>query len=302
MRLMTSLRWNAGQTFRGLKSTGSDFVMSVMLAGLALTLPFFIACVWLSVADLSFSMPKTEVTVFTERTASLASVKKIQKSINDLAGVAETRLLTREKALELVNQNLGVKDRGNTNNTLPDIIIVTVGSNMSSAATAELDTAIKKIPGVVSTAFDAEWAENLARFQSAAWPAALILGAVILLLCVLVIMSSIRMTTRAQNEEIRALNTFGAEVSFIAAPYGWRGAITLTAAALVSIGISWLGVGILAQPVTEFAAINNVSVTLSLLRPDYLVIYVVVCAVLGYASGLSAASSEIRKVQNEQTF
>ena len=78
MRLMTSLRWNAGQTFRGLKSTGSDFVMSVMLAGLALTLPFFIACVWLSVADLSFSMPKTEVTVFTERTASLASVKKIQ--------------------------------------------------------------------------------------------------------------------------------------------------------------------------------------------------------------------------------
>ena len=232
MRLMTSLRWNAGQTFRGLKSTGSDFVMSVMLAGLALTLPFFIACVWLSVADLSFSMPKTEVTVFTERTASLASVKKIQRNINDLAGVAETRLLTREKALELVNQNLGVKDRGNTNNTLPDIIIVTVGSNMSSAATAELDTAIKKIPGVVSTAFDAEWAENLARFQSAAWSAALILGAVILLLCVLVIMSSIRMTTRAQNEEIRALNTFGAEVGFIAAPYGWRGAITLTAADL----------------------------------------------------------------------
>ena len=247
-------------------------------------------------------MPKTEVTVFTERTASLASVKKIQRNINDLAGVAETRLLTREKALELVNQNLGVKDRGNTNNTLPDIIIVTVGSNMSSAATAELDTAIKKIPGVVSTAFDAEWAENLSRFQSAAWSAALILGAVILLLCVLVIMSSIRMTTRAQNEEIRALNTFGAEVGFIAAPYGWRGAITLTAAALVSIGISWLGVGILAQPVTQFAAIYNVSVTLSLLRPDYLVIYVVVCAVLGYASGLSAASSEIRKVQNEQTF
>ena len=132
--------------------------------------------------------------------------------------------------------------------------------------------------------------------------AALILGAVILLLCVLVIMSSIRMTTRAQNEEIRALNTFGAEVGFIAAPYGWRGAITLTAAALVSIGISWLGVGILAQPVTQFAAIYNVSVTLSLLRPDYLVIYVVVCAVLGYVSGLSAASSEIRKVQNEQTF
>ena len=88
---------------------------------------------------------------------------------------------------------------------------------MSSAATAELDTAIKKIPGVVSTAFAAEWAENLARFQSAAWSAALILGAVILLLCVLVIMSSIRMTTRAQNEEIRALNTFGAEVGFIAA-------------------------------------------------------------------------------------
>ena len=91
-------------------------------------------------------------------------------------------------------------------------------------------------------------------------------------------------------------------MGFIAAPYGWRGAITLTAAALVSIGISWLGVGILAQPVTQFAAIYNVSVTLSLLRPDYLVIYVIVCAVLGYASGLSAASSEIRKVQNEQTF
>ncbi len=302
MRLMTSIRWNASQTLRGLLTRRGDFSMGVALAGLALALPFFLGCVWFSLNDISIEMPKTEITVFTERSASMPTVKKLEASIADLAGVAETRILTREKALELVNKTLGLKDRSDANNTLPDIIIATLGANMSADATAQLAGEIKALPGVTSTAFDAQWAENLAAFRSAILSIAAILAVVIILLLVLVITNSIQMTTRAQNEEIRALNTFGADTGFIASPYGWRGAITMLFASLISAAVGWVGVGLLADPAAKFAAIYNVDVALAMPRTDYLCVYVFVCALMGYAIGRATAHSEIRRVQAAQTF
>jgi len=302
MRLMTSIRWNASQTLRGLLTRRGDFSMGVALAGLALALPFFLGCVWFSLSDISIEMPKTEITVFTERSASMPTVKKLEASIADLAGVAETRILTREKAMDLVNQSLGLKDRSDANNTLPDIIIATLGANMSADATAQLAAEIKAIPGVTSTAFDAQWAENLAAFRSAILSIAAILAVVIILLLVLVITNSIQMTTRAQNEEIRALNTFGADTGFIASPYGWRGAITMLLASLLSAAVGWVGVGLLAEPAAKFAAIYNVSVALTMPRTDYLCFYFLACALMGYAIGRATAHAEIRRVQAAQTF
>ncbi len=305
MRLMTTLRWNASQTLRGLLTRRGDFSMGVALAGLALALPFFLGCVWFSLDDISIEMPRTEITVFTERSASLPTVKKAQAAIADLAGVAETRILTRDKAMELVNQSLGLKDRTDrtdATNTLPDIIIVTLGANMSADATAQLATEIKAVPGVVSTAFDAKWAENLAAFRSAILSIAAILAVVIILLLILVITNSIQMTTRAQNEEIRALNTFGADTSFIASPYGWRGAITMLLASLISAAVGWVGVGLLAEPAAKFAAIYRVDVALTMPRPDYLCLYFFACAFMGYVIGRATAHAEIRRVQSAQTF
>ncbi len=302
MRFMTSIRWNASQTVRGLLTRRGDFSMGVALAGLALALPFFLGCVWFSLNGISIEMPKTEITVFTERSASLPTVKKAQAAIADLAGVAETRLLTRDKAMELVNQSLGLKDREDANNTLPDIIIATLGANMSAEATAQLANEIKAVPGVVSTAFDAQWAENLAAFRSAILSIAAILAVVIILLLILVITNSIQMTTRAQNEEIRALNTFGADRRFIASPYGWRGALTMLLASLISAAVGWVGVGLLADPAAKFAAIYSVDVALTMPRPDYLCLYFFACAFMGYGIGLATAHAEIRRVQSAQTF
>ena len=298
MRLMTSIRWNASQTLHGLFNRRTDFVMGVALAGLALALPFFLVCLFLSLDDLAIEMPKTEITVFTERSASIASVKKLEASVADLAGVAETRILTRDKALELVNESLGLKDRPDAANTLPDIIIATLGANMNPEATAQLSDAIKALPGVVSTAYDAQWSENLTAFRSTVLTVAMVLAIVILVLLFLVIMNSIQMTTRAQSEEIRALNTFGADVGFIASPYGWRGAITMLFAALISIAISWASIGFLAEPAAKLAAIYSVNVTLAMPRPDYLSLYVAVCCLMGYIIGRSTATTEIRSAQS----
>lgn len=312
MRLITAIHWNVSQTLRGIKNNGDDFSMGVMLAGLALTIPFFVLCIWLSLSDISITVPNTEITIFTERSLSEPTVKKLERDIGTLSGVTSTQLITKEAALELVNKNLGTKDHNDANNTLPNIIIATLGTNMNPEATRQLDAEInqrfcnKKSDGtcalVVSTAYDASWAENLTRFRTAALSLAMILAVVILLLVVLVIMNSIKMTTRAQNEEIRALNTFGASSGFIAAPYGWRGAITMVFAALISIAVSWFGIGVLAEPAASLAAIYKVPLQLALPRTDYLVLYAVLCALLGYFIGRKTASGEVRRVRALQTF
>lgn len=302
MQLRTGLWWNITQTLSGLKNNRGDFLMGITLAGLALSIPFFLLSVWFSLSNVAIPVAmNTEITVFTERTSSMATVTKLQSDIEKLPGVISTSLLPKDQALKFVNDTLGLKERPTQNNPLPNIIIATLGTNMSSTETAQLDTDIKKLPGVESTAYDDKWADYLTKFNDAIFLAAGVFAVVILSLVILVTMNSIKMTTRAQNDEIRALNSLGADVNFIASPYGCRGFITMALAAGISIGISWVDIHMLAQPVADFASLySNVPVRLTMIRTDYLVLYTAFCAILGYVIGHSTALQEIQKVQAEQ--
>ena len=206
----------------------------------------------------------------------------------------------------MVNQSLGMKTEDERskekakNNPLPDIIIATVANNVSSEELATAAEQFRKIKNVDLVAYDDSWQRYLNALYTALSVVLGILGTVVFLLVLLVIFASVRLTTNAQRDEIRALHLFGATSSFIRRPYSWRGFLTLMLAAVLSLGVTATGVSLLAKPIADFAGLYGVTVILRMPALDWCLLYVGSAALLGYVVGSFAAKDAITRVLRHQ--
>ena len=83
MSMFTSTRWAARQTVRAIVEFKGLFLMALSLAGLALTIPFFLATLAWSLSAQVFNVPtQAEVTVFADRSAGEQSVKDLAEAIS----------------------------------------------------------------------------------------------------------------------------------------------------------------------------------------------------------------------------
>ena len=305
MSMFTSTRWAARQTVRAIVEFKGLFLMALSLAGLALTIPFFLATLAWSLSSQVFNVPtQAEVTIFADRSAGEQSVKELAKAISANSVISDVRIMPKEDALAMVNQSLGLKTEDQRtkekakNNPLPDIIIATVASNVSSEELAADE--FRKIKNVDLVAYDDSWQRYLNALYTALSVVLGILGTVVFLLVLLVIFASVRLTTNAQRDEIRALHLFGATSSFIRRPYSWRGFLTLMLAAVLSLGVTATGVSLLAKPIADFAGLYGVTVILRMPAIDWCLLYVASAALLGYVVGSFAAKDAITRVLRHQ--
>ncbi len=301
MSIFTSRIWALKQTTHAIVHQKGLFLMALSLASLAMTIPFFLTSLALSLSGQVFEVPThTEITIFADRTAGSQTVRTIADEIAKSTIINSVRIMDKKDALALVNDSLGLKTDKNVANPLPDIIIATVASNVSSQELAQTVETFRKIKSVDSVAYDDQWASYLGALNSALTVTLVLLGSVVGLLVFLVIFTSVRLTTGAQKDEIRALYLFGATPSFIKRPYLWRGALTLLLAALISLGLTQLGLDLLQKPVADFLSLYNVTVTLKMPEYDWNILYVVASGLLGWAVSYLAASDAITRVQNSR--
>ena len=297
MSLLTSRIWAFKQTVHAIVTQKMLFGLAVALAGLALTIPFFLVSMALSMSGDIFNMPtQTEVTIFTDRTASDKTVRALADNIAKNPLFRSVRIMPKKEALESVNASLGLRSAKTSSNPLPDILIATVATNVTSEELAACASELKKLKGIDSVAYDNQWAKYLVALTSASTIVLSLFGVIVGLLVLLVIFASVRLTTAAQKDEIRALYLFGATPAFIKRPYLWRGALTLTLAALISMGLTHLGLGLLSKPLADFASLYGVSVALRLPSYDWCILYVGGAALLGWIVGMMAASDALKRV------
>ena len=151
---------------------------------------------------------------------------------------------------------------------------------------------------VIGYAYDDRWTRHLASLYQALSIVLTLLGTVVFLLVLLVIFASVRLTTNAQKDEIRALYLFGATRSFIKRPYCWRGVLTLMLAAVLSLAITALGIHLLAQPIADFASLYGVRIELRMPASDWCLLYVAAASILGGLVGSFAASDAITRMRS----
>ena len=82
MSFISSRIWACRQTARAIFQYKGLFLMALCLAGLALTIPFFLGTLALSLSNPIFDVPtRTEITIFAERSAGQASVEKLSEQV-----------------------------------------------------------------------------------------------------------------------------------------------------------------------------------------------------------------------------
>lgn len=299
MSFISSRIWACRQTARAIFQYKGLFVMALCLAGLALTIPFFLGTLALSLSNPVFDVPtRTEITIFAERSAGKASVEKLAENIKALSIIDDVRVMDKKDALALVNNTLGLKGEVSKTNPLPDIVIATAVNGATSTELAEAADAIRKMDNVDTVAYDDRWTRHLASLYQALSIVLTLLGTVVFLLVLLVIFASVRLTTNAQKDEIRALYLFGATRSFIKRPYCWRGVLTLMLAAVLSLAITALGIHLLAQPIADFASLYGVRIELRMPASDWCLLYVAAASILGGLVGSFAASDAITRMRS----
>ena len=241
---------------------------------------------------------QTEITVFAQRSAGEASVAQLAAAIDELASVSAVRVVKKAEAMAMVNKSLGLKDAKGGTNPLPDIVIATVAPSVPSDEIGLVAETVQKMSGVDIVAYDDQWAKHLSALVSAATVVLGVLGSVVFALVLLVIAAAVRMTTNAQKEEIRALYIFGATGAFICRPYVWRGCIMLTLAAIVSLLITQAGIGLLAEPISNFARLYGATLVLSMPSVSWCALFVAVAGLVGAVIGSIAAGDSLRKLRN----
>ncbi len=301
MSIFTGTLWSFRQTIRAIFELKGLFLMALSLAGLALTIPFFLTTLFWSLSAQVFDVPtQAEVTIFADRAAGPKTVEAIAEAVGKNTAISSVRIMPKAEAIALVNRTLGIKSDSPKEkvreNPLPDIIIATVASNVTQEELSAVADEFRKIKNVDLVAYDDSWQRYLYALTQALTVVLGVLGTVVFLLVLLVIFASVRLTTNAQKDEIRALYLFGATTVFIRRPYAWRGFLTLMLAAVLSLGVTMIGVGLLAKPVADFAGLYGVTVILRMPAADWCALYVIAAALLGYIVGSYAAKDAIMRV------
>lgn len=298
MSFMSAQRWALQETFRGFGRNPGLFAFGTVLAALALSIPLFIATVFYGLSEPLRTLPTAvEMTVFTTVDAD---AKKLENDIKPMRHVVHTEVIPKAQAFSDLNRSLGLEEKKNARNPLPDIIIVTLDEDATAEDIAQTAKAVQALKGVDFVPYEASWHEKLRAITQAAWVGVGCLGAVVLALVVLVLAASVRMTTFSAQTEMRALYLFGASPAFAIRPFAWRGMILMGAASLIALGLAQAGIAVFGRAVQDAAALYSASVPLALPPAKWCAAFVGGCVLAGAVVASLAAADCWRRVRNER--
>ncbi len=295
MSYASSRVWAIKETFRGLRQNFGLFSLAIFLSALALSIPLFISTLFYELAEPIRQIPTAvEITIFTKPDANM---EKLSKAVSEIETIEQVSLVSKDEAIRSLNEHLGLKDKTVKHNPLPDILIATVSSSVSSAGINATSNRIEKIDGVDMLAYETDWREKLDALSNAARLGMLCLGIIILTLVMLVVAASIRLTTLAVQPQMKALYIFGASPSFAMRPIAWRGFILMLSASLGALGITYAGLSTLCRPITVIADLYEVQLSLAMPAIDWCAGFVIICSLIGYIIALLSAQDAWRKVR-----
>ena len=240
MSFSSSRTWAFTQMLRGIRNAKGVFFLALALASLSLTIPVFVASMVYGLAEPMRAVPVApEITVFAYQNISDSMMTNLQERIGRHEHVMRIEVIPKEKAFENLNKSLGLKkDRDSSANPLPDLIIVTLATNMSPAEIEKTANNIEKLKGVSMVAYDSSCLTKLDALYKALMSLGVIFVAITFSMLLCVIAASVRLAADAQKNELGLLYLFGASPSFSIRPYAWRGFLTMGLAAIFALGLS----------------------------------------------------------------
>lgn len=215
-------------------SLASIFSISAMLLILGL---FFIVVVNINMATEAAKQDYETVQVYLTDEVTAEEALQMAESFDRIDGVSETQYLDKEKALQQWKAKWG--DSGYLldslgNNPLPNSILITV-SQLEAADQVVEEAA--RAEGIEDVKYYKETVEKLLKITNFIQIGALIIMVFLIVVAVVVVSNTIKLTVFARSREIAMMKYVGATNWFIRGPFLVEGMLIGMISALISVGI-----------------------------------------------------------------
>lgn len=237
---------------------------------------------------------QVEVKVYINDGLSSEVIDAMNKDIKELTGVKDCYFLSKDKALEEFNEQLGensnLLDGLEGDNPLADSFVVTLDEpRMASNITA----AISAMSNVENVVYGKEELEKLLNITHLLRISSLFIVAILVLISIFIISNTIKITVFARRKEVGIMKFVGATDSFVRGPFFVEGVLVGIIGSIISIVIISIGYYFSVQYV-EQQTIGLISISL---LPMSSIIYNLSTAllVIGIVIGALGSMISIRK-------
>ncbi|MEE3362594.1 MAG: permease-like cell division protein FtsX [Anaerovoracaceae bacterium] len=236
---MSGLIYAIKQSFRQISrnkamSFASVFAITAMLLILGL---FFIVVININSAAKSIEGQYDTIEVFLKDSVNAGQTEQIKEELSSMDNVSGVEYRTKEQAMEILRKRWGDKSYlldDLKNNPLPDSFVVSLRDLSKADATV---SAASSIEGVEDVNYYKDTVEKLMRVSNGIQTASLIIIAFLILISIVVVSNTIKLTVFNRADEISIMKYIGATNWFIRGPFLGEGIIIGCISAIVSSGI-----------------------------------------------------------------
>jgi len=242
--------------FRRLWSTPLNTLLSLLVIGIALTLPGFGYVLLDNLRDLGRNASGVQqISLFMSLEASKKDVGEIESRLR-AATDGKWQFVPKEQALKRMQKSEGMAEivASLPSNPLPDAFIVEP-SNTEPEALEVLRKEIASWPKVEHVQLDSAWIKRFDAFLRLGRLALSMLAGIFAAGLIAVTFNTIRLQVMAQAAEIEVARMIGATDVFIRRPFYYFGALQGALGGLLAAALVLGALRLLAGPVSELAAL-----------------------------------------------
>ena len=285
-----------GSALRRLGASPLNTLLSLLVIGIALTLPGFGYVILDNLRDLGQSASGVQqISVFMQLEVGKKDVGEIESRLRQTAS-GKWRFVPKEEALKRMQASEGMAEivASLPRNPLPDAFIVEP-TNTDPQALEVLKKELATWPKVAHVQLDSAWVKRFDAFLKLGKLALTLLAGLFAAGLVAVTFTTIRLQVMAQAAEIEVARMIGATDAFIRRPFYYFGALQGALGGLLAAGLVVGGLRLLAGPVADLAVLYGGSFALRV--PAALEIGVLTSAgeLLGWLGAQLSVSLSLRK-------
>lgn len=212
---------------------------AIVVSGVALALLLAALMLAQALPVGTVTQPVAEISVFAMPGTGASDLKALSAKLGALDGVAGVKAVPRDQAwADLQRRAPGTQALPESRlNALPDIMIVEFAPGVAPVVVEGGATAAGKLARVESVQADLAWYRRLATASRALSQAATPLAAVAILLILAIAIGAVRVTTVLELDELRVLQSIGADRDFMRRPSVYAGVAVMALAAVLAIGL-----------------------------------------------------------------
>lgn len=207
------------------------------------------------------------------------------------SNIAKYVHITKAEALENMKNQEGMEDVlskfNEDNNPLPETFCI---SFKDFDTVQQLMRELEEIFGADKIKSELGMYEAVNNLSSTITLVGFWLMAILLVIAILIIMNTVKLTVFARRKDIAVMRYIGATSAFVTSPFIVEGIIVGLVAAIISTGLQYyLYTGVLADIISGYAAIDIVPAT------EYIAIVPVAFLALGLFAGIIASAVSVKK-------